>query len=310
MKKPTLVLAISLFATLICNLSFAQQQTLQEKLGYDKEAILLIIHADDVGVGHAVNQATLEAFEKNSITSCSIMVPTPWFTEWAEMIKDREDIDAGIHITLTAEWDFYRWDGVSSTNDISTLINDEGYFYDNSQDVAEFGDIKEVEKEVRAQIDRAKEYGISITHLDSHMGTMFQNPAFLALYVKLGREYNIPVVVRRVAMENNELNDLIKPEDVVVEKIFGIGSNVPYTSWTQSYIDMLDQMVPGLNEIVVHLGYDNAELQAMMINHPDFGAKWRQNDLNAMNNPGFKKALKDKNIHLVNWGTIKNLIYK
>ena len=104
-------------------LSLSQEKNLAEKLGFDPQAKLLMLHADDIGVAHSVNVASFKAFESGSITSGSVMVPCPWFLEVVEFAKSNPDHDLGLHLTLTSEWKNYKWDGISSSSKIKSLIN-------------------------------------------------------------------------------------------------------------------------------------------------------------------------------------------
>src|SRR6478752_1105787 len=108
-----LLLALQLYFN-----SYSQEKKLAEKLGYSKDAKLLILHADDVGLSHSEDSATITAFNKGGITSASIMVPCPWFPEIAAYAKQHPELDWGIHLTFTSEWKNYKWDGVASSNEI------------------------------------------------------------------------------------------------------------------------------------------------------------------------------------------------
>src|SRR6185295_7267511 len=89
------------------------QQTLAERLGYPKDTKLLIIHSDDLGVSHSENEASTMAMEKGSVSSASIMVPTPWFSEIAAYAAVHPKSDFGLHLTLTSEWKYYKWGSLS-----------------------------------------------------------------------------------------------------------------------------------------------------------------------------------------------------
>jgi len=150
-----------------------QTKTIAERLGYAPDAKLLIIHADDLAVAHSEDSASFDALDKHAVTSASIMVPCPWLSEVAEYAKAHPDADLGLHLTLTSEWKSYRWGPVASTNTVPSLLDPSGYLWPDTPQA--LGALKpaEVEREIRAQIERANAFGIHPTHLDSHMGTLF-----------------------------------------------------------------------------------------------------------------------------------------
>ncbi|MDW3194701.1 MAG: polysaccharide deacetylase family protein [Cytophagales bacterium] len=285
-------------------------QTTAEKLGYDKDAILLILHADDLGVANSVNAATIAALEEGTINSASIMVPCPWFPQAAAYAKENPEMDLGLHLTLTAEWDEYKWDGVSSASEISSLLNEEAHFPPSVAEVVQSATVKELEKELIAQVERALAFGIKPTHLDSHMGTLFQTPAFFEAYQRVGKRYKIPVFIPygHISAAPQLVNSIMK-DQILVDRLFSISPAIGERDWNEYYMDILRNMKPGLNEIIVHFAYDNAEMQAVAVNHPDFGSAWRQRDLEALQNQAFKDLIKERNIHLVSWRDIQEAQY-
>ncbi len=142
-------------------------KSLAEKLGYARDARLLIVHADDVGVTHSVNAATIKALDTGLVNSASIMVPCPWFPEIADYAKSHPQLDFGLHLTLTSERVYYRWGPVASKDKVPSLLDENGYFRHDWAATTKI-DPKEVELELRAQIDRAYAMGVRPTHLDSH----------------------------------------------------------------------------------------------------------------------------------------------
>jgi len=124
MKKNLRLLILLLLAYIQTN----AQQTIQEKLGYTKDAKLLILHADDLGVSHSEDSASIYLLEKGLISSGSIQVPCPWFSEIAAYAVAHPNTDLGIHLTLTSEWKYYKWDGVSGKDKTASLLNSNGFF--------------------------------------------------------------------------------------------------------------------------------------------------------------------------------------
>ncbi len=289
--------------------AFGQTSTIAELLGYDEDAKLLIMHADDLGVSHSVNQASVEAFEKNGISSGSIMVPCPWFSEIAEYAKSHPEFCWGLHLTLTSEWKYYKWDGVAPSSKISSLLNEQGVFYDKVIDVVANAKLDEVELEIRAQIDKALASGIPVSHLDSHMGTLFATPRLFSIYVRLGNEYKLPVMIPgdRIPPSWN-IDSLLGPIQYPLDQLIMMGQMVP--DWQSMYDAMVEKVKPGLNEIIVHLGYDDAEQQAIMMDHPSFGAEWRQKDLNYVLSKHFNDQLEMLGITLVSWKDVRNALLK
>ena len=281
-----------------------QEVGIGELLGYSADAKLLIMHADDLGVAHSVNKATIKAFDEGGISSSSIMVPCPWFTEIATYASTHPEFCWGLHLTLTSEWKYYKWDGVASSDKIPSLLNEDGVFYDKVIDFVSEATHAEVELELRAQINKAIKAGIHVSHLDSHMGALFATPELFAIYVKLGNEFDLPVMFPGDRVPPSwKLEDQLGPIHHPLDNLIMMGQMVP--DWTKMYDDMINKIVPGLNEIIVHLGYDDAEMQAIMMDHPDFGATWRQKDLNYVLSDGYKSKLKEEGIHLVSWKQIR-----
>ncbi len=288
------------------------QQNLAEKLGFRKEAKLLIIHADDIGVAHSVNAATIAAFHKKGITSGSVMVPCPWFFEIAAYAKDHPELDLGIHITLTAEWKHYKWGGVLAASDIPSLLNEQGFFYESVEAFAKNAKPAEVEKEVRAQIERAIAFGIKPTHLDSHMGSLFASPELFAIFQKVGREYGMPVLLPLNMMRQMapQFEKLIEPGQFAIDQFFSLFTQIPPEKWNETYSQFISKIQPGLNEIVVHLAFDNDEMKAVTIDHPDFGSAWRERDYNFVTSDELKNMLKKSDIQLITWRQIQEVLRK
>lgn len=287
------------------------QPTLAERLGYPKDAKLLIVHADDLGMSHSVNAATIKAFESGLVNSGSIMVPCPWFSEIATYARANPQADLGLHLTLTSEWTSFKWGPVTSKDSVSSLLDKNGYFYLTESEAAAKADPKEVETEIRAQIERAKAFGIQPTHLDSHMGTLYQNKALLETFLRVAREYKLPVRVAKTWFSRADfLPSTLKPEDVFIDRVLDINPTVAPSDWGKFYTDAVRKLEPGVTEIVIHLAYDDAEMRGASHDHPDWGAAWRQRDLEFFTSEAFRQVLKDEKIKLITWRELSKLIQK
>jgi predicted glycoside hydrolase/deacetylase ChbG (UPF0249 family) len=287
----------------------AQQKNIAQRLGYPADAKLVILHADDLGVAHSVDMASFAALDQKAVSSASVMVPCPWLTEVADYAKAHPDADIGLHLTLTSEWSTYRWGPVAPKDQVPSLLDADGYFFPDVAPVALHGKPEDVEREIRAQVELAIKMGIRPTHLDMHMGTLAARPDFYAMLVKVAHEYHLPFLAVHVADPREKMMmDLLSPQDVVLDSLIMFDGRVPAQRWTESYVAALKAIKPGVHYMIVHLGHDDSELEAITAGHPDYGAAWRQRDFNAVTSAQFKKAVKDNHIILIGWKDLKKLM--
>jgi predicted glycoside hydrolase/deacetylase ChbG (UPF0249 family) len=288
-------------------LARAQKKSVAERLGYPADAKLLIIHADDLAVAHSVDRASFAALNEKAVSSASIMVPCAWLTEVAEYAKLHPDADLGLHLTLTSEWKVYKWGPVAWRDQVPSLLDANDYFWPDVQPAVAHAKPEEVERELRAQIELAKKMGIEPTHVDSHMGTLFQTPDLVGVYVKVAREYHLPFLALRIPNLPPEILAKFRDDDIVLDSVAIMSPGVAPEHWTEWYLNALKNLKPGLNELIVHLGHDDAELQGVSLDHPDYGAAWRERDFRTMTSPEFKKALEDNHIIVIGWKDLKKL---
>lgn len=170
------------------------QETYAERLGYPEGAKIIILHVDDAGMSWDSNKGTRDAIERGVANSFSVMMPCPWVPAIVRYIKSTPDSDAGLHLTLTSEWHDYRWGPLMGKPAVPGLVDEEGCLWSSVEEVVENASADEVESEIRAQVDRALTMGFEPTHLDSHMGTLFADAEFLERYIKVGAEFQIPVM--------------------------------------------------------------------------------------------------------------------
>jgi len=281
---------------------------LAERLGYPRDAKLLIVHVDDLGMAHSVNSAAIKAFESGLVSSGSIMVPCPWFAEIAAYARSHPQADLGLHLTLTSEWTNYRWGPVLSKDRVASLLDGRGYLYATETLAAGHIKTQEAEAEIRAQIERARSFGIQPTHLDSHMGTLYQNKTLFEMLLRVARDNHLPVLIPKERLTGAQnFSALIQPGDVLIDRLVEIGPDVPPEGWAKFYTDKVKSLQPGVTQIVVHLAYDDEEMRGATFDHPDWGAGWRQRDFQFFTGEAFRSLLQENNIKLVTWREIGRL---
>jgi predicted glycoside hydrolase/deacetylase ChbG (UPF0249 family) len=319
MKRVLPVLSLTLVLLCVCVARAQQQQEgaavevkpLAARLGYPADAKLLIVHADDVGVAHSVNAATFKAFESGLVTSASIMIPCAWLPEVAAYARTHADADLGLHLTLTSEWATYRWGGVLGRERAPTLYSTDGYFYPTESEAASHADVSEAEREVRAQIERARAFGIKPTHLDAHMRTLYSTRPLFEMLLRVGREEGLPVMVSRGWFaEAPFLPAALGAEGVALDRIETITPAVKPEGWAQFYRDFVKSLQPGVTELIIHLAYDDEEMRAVTRDHPDWGSAWRQRDFDFMTGEEFRRLLAENNVKLITWREVGKLVSK
>src|SRR5262244_2307136 len=235
----TQIKKIILLAVLLLSASAVNaQQTLAERLGYPRDAKLIIVHGDDLGMAHSVDAATIKAFETGLVNSGSIMVPCPWLSEIAAYARANPQADLGLHLTLTSEWTNLRWGPVSPKDRVSSLLDKDGYFYLTESDAAAHADPKQVEMELMAQIEKARALGIQPTHLDSHMGTLYQSKELFQVLMRVARSQKLPVRVARAWFTRADfLPETLTPDDVYIDRVLDINPSVAPEDWASFYSD-------------------------------------------------------------------------
>jgi chitin disaccharide deacetylase len=277
-------------------------KSLAERLGYSRDAKLVIVHADDLGMTHSVNAASIKGLESGLVTSASIMVPCPWFPEMADYAKAHPEADLGLHLTLTSERVFYRWGPVAPRDNVPSLVDPNGYFHLNWTETTHI-DAKEVELELRAQIERALAMGVRPTHLDSHQYRLFENgKEIFQSVLRVAHEYKLPVfMVRDWFADRPYLESSLSPDDLVVDHTVTIEPGVAPEKWADFYITALKDLKPGVTVFIIHLAFDNEEMRAATRERDTWGAAWRQRDFDFFTSEQFRVLVREQNIKLVTW---------
>jgi len=273
----------------------------------------VIIHGDDAGMSHSVNRATIEGMQRGIVSSASIMVPCPWFPEFAKYTREHPDGDYGVHLTLNCEWSWYRWGPVAPRDKVPSLVDEDGYLWDNVSQVVEHVRAEEVETELRAQIDRARKFGVPLSHLDTHMGAVVSRPDLVKIYVKLGAEYNLPVLFIRPTADNGvakkypgaEIMARVLDEHKlpVLDALFQFYERGPYEKRKQKYLKTLRELKPGVTQIIIHCGVDDPELRAITSS-----VTIRDTDRRIFTDPEVIDEVKRLGIEVIGWKQFRAMV--
>lgn len=247
---------------------------------------------------HSTNLATFHALEAGLIQSASVLVTSPWLPEVAEWARRHPEQDLGIHLALTSEWPPYRFRPVSGAVAVPSLVDELGYLPQREPPARATPD--DVRRELSAQIELAHASGISITHLDSHMLTLFDNASLFAAYIAVGTHYGLPMLApdqRQVEAHGLELDPRLR----LIDQVIGILPDVPPAQWRAWYERTLSALGPGVYEVLVHLSADNDEMQAATGHIDAWGAAFRARDLAVISDADFQAFVKAQGFQLVTW---------
>jgi predicted glycoside hydrolase/deacetylase ChbG (UPF0249 family) len=271
--------------------------TLAERLGHEPDARLVIINCDDLGSSHAANLGVYEAVRRGVATSATLMVPCPWAREAASRYRGE---DVGVHLTLNAEYDLYRWGPITHA---PSLVDGDGGFPRTLEDVWDHADLEEVRRELRAQIERAILWGFDISHLDSHMGTLQLRPEFFDVYLEMAVDYDLPIRLsgksteRLVGFPFRQLateEGVLYPDHFVLVQSVGSRRTIERT---------LFDLRPGVTELYVHPAQDTPELRALA---PDWTSRVDDLDL-VTDGSGLRAMLERAGVHLVGYRELRDL---
>jgi predicted glycoside hydrolase/deacetylase ChbG (UPF0249 family) len=241
-----------------------------ERLGHPPDARLLIVNCDDLGSSHAANVGVYEALRSGVATSASLMVPCPWAREAAARYRGE---DVGVHLTLNAEHDLYRWGPVTHA---PSLLDGDGGFPRTQEDLWEHADLDEVRRECRAQVERAILWGFDVSHLDSHLGTLELRPEFFDVYLELAVDFRLPIRLGSASTERSigfPFRSLAAEEGVLFpDHVVRVGRGGSRRAVEQALVDL----PPGITEVRAHPAIDTAELRALA---PEWGASVDDYDL-------------------------------
>ena len=261
---------------------------LLKKLGFSDDDRAVIIHTDDIGMCHASVEAFKDLWNFGTITSGATMVPCPWFTEAAELLKKYPNVSIGIHLTLNSEWKQYRWGPVAGSSAVPSLVDSVGNFFPSRS--ALFGNnpkLSEIETELRAQIQKALKTGLKIDYLDYHMGAAVQTLETRAIVEKLAAEFKLGI-------------SRYYDEEGIEGWYFASPANK-----LDSMMLKLSTLQPGRTKLfVIHVGLDSPEMNALEdlnVFGPKEMSRHRDGERAALVSPSFQQLLKNPKFRLVNY---------
>jgi predicted glycoside hydrolase/deacetylase ChbG (UPF0249 family) len=270
--------------------------TLAERLGYPADARLLIINCDDLGSSYAANVACYEALRAGLATSATLMVPCPFAREAAARYRGE---DVGVHLTLNAEWDLYRWGPITHA---PSLLDGDGGFPRTLTDVWDHADLDEVRRELRAQVERAIVWGFDISHLDSHMGCLQLRPEFFDVYLELAVDFGLPMRLSGASSERvvgfpfrrlAEEEGVVFPDHLVA--IPGVGSR-------RAIERVVLDPRPGVTEVYVHPAVDTPELRSFA---PDWASRVDDHDL--VHDGGLRAMIERGGVQLIGYRELREV---
>ncbi|MHC4354885.1 MAG: polysaccharide deacetylase family protein [Planctomycetota bacterium] len=314
LNRPAIAMFALFMMSTLSSATNTEAPTYAERLGWPAGTKAVIFHVDDAGMSHNSNMGAIRAIEDGVATSVSVMMPCSWVPEFADYFKEHPEIDAGVHLTLTAEWNKYRWGPVCGKPAVPGLTDSDGYLWPGVLDVVAHATADEVETEIRAQIDKALAMGIKPTHIDSHMGTCF-HPKFLERYVKVGIEKQIPVLMmgghmQYIGAEAGPLKPLVHS---ISQQIWDAGLPViddlvtqptrakDYEQRKAELIKLLGDIKPGITEIIVH-----CTIQTEVFSHISGSGPTREAELRLLTDKDVKAFIESKGIVLTTWRELKD----
>lgn len=260
----------------------------------ESSEIRLIVRGDDIGSSHAANVACIRSYRDGIVRSVEVMVSAPWFNEAAEMLAENRDLDVGVHLTLTSEWENCKWGPLTEA---PSLVDRQGHFYPTTRRRGDAESEKgfldsdwqldEVERELRAQIELAVDRIANVTHLSCHMGTASATPELRDLVERLAAEYELPLGA----------GDAGRPPR------FG-GKDLTAEEKEEKLARILEDLEPGLWLIVEHPGLNTPEMRA--IGHAGYEnvAEDRDGVTKALTSVKVKAVIQRRAIRLISYGDV------
>ncbi len=275
-----------------------------KKLGFNATDRVVVINADDIGMCQATLTAFSDLIYSGLVSSGSVMVPCPWFPEAAGFCRQRPFVDIGVHLTLTSEWDGYRWRPLSTRDPASGLLDAEGYFYRN-QSMWERPDPQVIRAEMLAQVNQARKAGMDLTHLDCHMFATLDT-RLVGEYVGLGFEERLPVLMVRQPqwveiLSERAINEWEEQGLPVFDHLREMYLNKPAEDRLRQAREVFDNLPPGLIFFMFHPAKDSPELRAITDD-------WRQRvaDYETFMSAQLRDHVRESGVQEIGWRVLRD----
>ncbi len=269
--------------------------SLAERLGHGPNAKLLIVNCDDLGSSRSSNSSVYTALRRGTASSATLMVPCPWARDAARMYMGE---DIGVHLTLTSEWDTYRWAPITHS---PSLLDGDGGFPRTIEDVWDHADVDEVRKECRAQIERAILWGFDVTHLDAHMGTLQLKAEFFDVYLDMAVEFDLPL---RMVGASGEQGIGFPYRRLAAEEGIVFTDHLVFcpVGARQTIERTMQSLRPGVTEVLLHPAVDSDELRS---SHADW--EKRVDDDALLRENSFQKMIEESGAQLISYRALRAL---
>ncbi|MHA1993702.1 MAG: polysaccharide deacetylase family protein [Candidatus Hodarchaeales archaeon] len=289
-----------------------------QKLGFSQDEKVVILHIDDMGFSHAANVGAFECLDFRIASCGSVIVPAPWFLEAAAIARRNPQYDIGVHLTLTSEYNTYRWRALSSVDPNTGLLAEDRCLWKTTEEAISNINAEAAEVEMRSQIELALQSGIDVTHIDTHMGTVM-DPKFIQSYLTLSNDYRIPAFLPNISKEQLFLMGLGEYVDIYQKLLATLeSSGFPlidhmiietggvYPNKSQYYHELLKELKPGLSHLLFHPAKMSPELKSIT---PD-SAEWRNQDYEAFTDASLRESVEKLDITIIGYREIRDIIRK
>ena len=287
--------------------SLAPAGSLAERLGFKSTDKILIVNVDDVGNSHAANAAVIDSMENGLATSSTIIVPGPWFPEIAAYAKAHPTSDFGVHLCHTSEWKTLKWGPVANKSDVPGLVDPQGYLWPDIMNVYKNSTPEQAYIEARAQIKKALDAGIDVTHIDSHMGTLQYNEAYFQVYRRLAKEFNLPIRMGSqellAAQGGGHQRGQLDSDGTVYPDYLIHGDRQKGESLRDYWKRELNSLKPGVTELYIHASVPGDEIKHITNSWEDRATEYEMFTRDA----DVRKILEAQNVKRIGYRALRDL---